>query len=451
MIFNLLKNFRRKTQQESRIDTSPVIIPRSEHTVSRDAISDRALKVLYRLHKAGYQAYLVGGGVRDILLGLHPKDFDVATDAKPEEVKSLFGNCRLIGRRFRLAHVYFGREIIEVATFRASHEQGNGASEGGVSEGGQILRDNVFGTLEDDAWRRDFTINALYYNIADFSLVDYTGGMADLNNRVIRIIGDASTRFQEDPVRMLRAARFAAKLGFHLEDGLDKCIIELADRMANVPAARLFDEVLKIFHTGHALASFDIVRELGLFGYLFGQTNALLESDDPYTEDFLRIALGNTDSRIAGKKPVNPAFLFAAFLWGPVKKRADRLLEQDGMTDLQALQIAGNEVLTAQLKQVSIPKRFSFPMREIWTMQARLPRRNGKRAWRLLEQARFRAAYDFMLVRNQAGEPLQELADWWTEFQEANASERSQLIRKIGGSSPRRRRKPRKAKSASTH
>ncbi len=451
MIFNLLKNFRRKPQQEGIINTSPTIIPRAEHAVSRDDISDRALKVLYRLHKAGYQAYLVGGGVRDILLGLHPKDFDVATDARPEEVKSLFGNCRLIGRRFRLAHVYFGREIIEVATFRASHDQGEGASEGGVSEGGQILRDNVFGTLEDDAWRRDFTINALYYNIADFSLVDYTGGMDDLNNRIIRIIGDASTRFQEDPVRMLRAARFAAKLGFQLEEGLGECIIELADRMANVPAARLFDEVLKIFHTGHALASFDIMRELGLFGYLFGQTQALLESDDPYTEDFLRIALGNTDRRIAEKKPVNPAFLFAAFLWGPVKKRADQLLEQDGMTELQALQIAGNEVLSAQLRQVSIPKRFSFPMREIWTMQARLPRRNGKRAWRLLEQARFRAAYDFMLVRNQAGEPLQELADWWTEFQEASAAERSELIKKVGGRSPRRRRKPRKAKTASTH
>ncbi len=451
MIFNLLKRIGRNGSQDKSIDDSPAIIPRSEHTVSRADISEYALKVLYRLHKAGYQAYLVGGGVRDLLLGLHPKDFDVATDAKPEEVKRLFGNCRLIGRRFRLAHVYFGREIIEVATFRASHDQGEG--EGGVSEGGQILRDNVFGTLEDDAWRRDFTVNALYYNIADFSLVDYTGGLEDLNNRVIRIIGDAPTRFQEDPVRMLRAARFAAKLGFELEAGLDDSIREYADRMANVPAARLFDEVLKLFHTGHALASFETLRELGLFGYLFGQTNALLEAGDEYTAAFLRIALGNTDKRIAEKKPVNPAFLFAAFLWGPVKKRADQLREEDGMNELQALQVAGNEVLSEQLRQVSIPKRFSFPMREIWTMQARLPRRNGKRAWRLLEQARFRAAYDFMLVRNQAGEDLQELCDWWTEFQDASANQRSDLIRKLGGGggSRRRRRKPRRSKPATSH
>ena len=419
-------------------ELTPHILPRSEHTVSRQDISDSALKVLSRLHKAGFAAFLVGGGVRDLLLEHHPKDFDVATDAKPEEVRKIFGNCRLIGRRFRLAHIHFGREIIEVATFRAAHDEGEEGE--GITANGLILRDNVFGTLEDDAWRRDFTVNALYYNIDDFSVVDFTGGLADLKAGVLRIIGDAKTRFLEDPVRMLRAARFAAKLGFQLDTGMASEIHALADKLIDVPPARLFDEVLKLFHTGHALRSYEVLRELNLFGYLFAQTDELLGESDEYTDSFICQALANTDERIHHGKGVNPAFLFAALLWGPVRQAA-ALLEEQGMTSLQALQIAGNEVVAQQLSQVSIPKRFSLPMREIWTAQARLPRRQGKRAYRLLEQSRFRAAYDFLMLRCQIGEPLEDLCYWWTRFQEMDSSGRAEMLKQLGGASKRRRRR----------
>ncbi len=431
-------------EQDSPINAIPAIIPRPEHNISRGDISDAALKVLYRLHKAGYAAYLVGGGVRDLLLGRHPKDFDIATDAHPEEIKKLFRNCRLIGRRFRLAHIHFGREIIEVATFRAPHNQGGGE---GVISNGMILRDNVYGTLEDDAWRRDFTVNALYYNIDDFSIIDYTGGMADLQAGVLRMIGDAHTRFQEDPVRMLRAARFAAKLNFRLEAGMAKQIHELGEKISGVPPARLFDEVLKLFQTGHAVQSFEVLKDLELFGYLFAQTDALLKQGDAYSEAFIRQALSNTDERILVGKPVNPAFLFAALLWGPVRQEV-MLLQQQGMTQLQALQAAGNEVVAEQLRQVTIPKRFSYPMREIWVAQARLPRRQGKRAYRLLEQPRFRAAYDFLLLRCEVGEPLKELCTWWTRFQEVDSEERAAMIKRLGGGKKRRRhRKPRSAEA----
>ena len=399
--------------------------------------------MLYRLHKAGYAAYLVGGSVRDLLLGHHPKDFDVATDATPEEIRKIFNNCRLIGRRFRLAHIHFGREIIEVATFRAGHEQGEGE---GVTENGLILRDNVFGSLEDDAWRRDFTVNALYYNIDDFSVVDYTGGLADLQAGVLRIIGDAETRFLEDPVRMLRAARFAAKLGFQLDSGMLAHIHALADKLLDVPPARLFEDVLKLFHTGHALRSYEVLRELNLFGYLFAQTDELLAEADEYTDSFICQALANTDERIHHGKGVNPAFLFAALLWGPVRQAAG-LLEEQGMTHLQALQVAGNEIVAAQLRQISIPKRFSFPMREIWTAQARLPRRQGKRAYRLLEQPRFRAAYDFLMLRCQIGEPLEDLCYWWTRFQEMDSTGRAAMLKQLGGPGKRRRRRRKPAQA----
>lgn len=425
------------TVQDNLINTTPSIVSRADHSLSRGDISEPALKVLYRLHKAGYAAYLVGGGVRDLLLAKHPKDFDIATDAHPDDVRKIFRNCRLIGRRFRLAHIHFGREIIEVATFRAHHDQGEGE---GVTTNGMIVRDNVYGSLEDDAWRRDFTVNALYYNIADFTLVDYTGGLADLQAKVLRIIGNARTRFLEDPVRMLRAARFAAKLDFQLEPGMAEQIHELGDRMDSVPPARLFDEVLKLFHTGHALRSYEVLLELNLFGYLFAQTNELIEEGDEYTDIFIRQALANTDARIHSGKGVNPAFLFAALLWGPVRDEA-RLLQEEGMTELQALQTAGNEIIAAQLEQVMIPKRFSFPTREIWTAQARLPRRQGKRPYRLLDQPRFRAAYDFLLLRCEVGEPLAELCQWWTRFQETDAEGRTTMLKKLGGDGKSRRRR----------
>ena len=374
--------------------------------------------------------------MRDLLLGLHPKDFDVATDATPEQVKSLFSNCRLIGRRFRLAHVHFGREIIEVATFRGAHDQNDAAN----AEGMMILRDNVYGTLEEDAWRRDFTVNALYYNIADFSVIDFTGGLEDLRQKNLRIIGDVHTRFQEDPVRMLRAARFAAKLGFTIDPEVKEKILSIGQKMDDVPAARLFEEVLKIFQSGHGVASYQIMRDLNLFGYLFKQTEQILNKGDTYCDQFIRLALSNTDKRITQKKPVNPAFLFAAFLWGPVRLQTEHLVHAEGLTELQALQEAGNEVVATQVHQVMIPKRFSYPMREIWTMQARLPRRRGKRAYRLFETKRFRASYDFLLIRNEVGEDLSDLCDWWTVFQEVDEKQRSDMVRKLGGGKQRRRK-----------
>jgi len=430
----------KRTEQGSLIST-PTIIPRAEHSVSRADISENALKVLYRLNKAGFEAYLVGGGVRDLLLGLHPKDFDVATNASPEEVRAQFRNCRLIGRRFRLAHVHFGREIIEVATFRAHHDQGEGE---GRMENGLILRDNVFGSLEDDAWRRDFRINALYYNIADFSLVDYTGGMRDLQNRELHIIGDPVTRFREDPVRMLRAIRFAAKLDFQLEANMAQAIMEQAERLSDVPAARLFEEVLKLFMHGHALRTYELMREYHLFKYLFSETNALLDSHGAYLDPFIRQAMINTDERIQAGKPVTPAFLFAVLLWGPVRRRVELLQEE--MSVLDALRTAGDEVVSEMVKQVTLPKRFSLPMREIWQLQARLEMRRGKRPWRLLENRRFRAAYDFMLLREQVGEPLTELCQWWTEFQEEDEDGQQRLIHALPGNRPRRKKQAAKKK-----
>lgn len=416
-------------------DAAPDIIHRNEHSISRKEISEHALKVLYRLKKAGYESYLVGGGVRDLLLGLHPKDFDVATDATPEKVRKLFGNCRLIGRRFRLAHVHFGREIIEVATFRASHDQAGGE---GVTKDGMIVRDNVYGTLEDDAWRRDFTVNALYYNIYDFSIVDYTGGLKDIESKTIRVIGDANERLQEDPVRMLRAVRFAAKLNFKIEASLSDSIKENIHLLDGVPVARLFEEILKLFLHGHALASYELLKEYGLLKHLFAQT---ADNLDEAGDRFITQALINTDLRIKQKKPIAPAFLYAALLWPAVKSESDKLKGED-LSLLQVYQIAGQTVLEKQLLQILIPKRFGIPMREIWTMQARLASRKGKRPLKLLPHPRFRASYDFLLLREQAGEKqLQELCLWWTDIQKASEDEQLAMCKKLSSFGKRKKHK----------
>ncbi len=406
--------------------SSPRIIPRPEHTISRANISEQARKVLYRLHDAGYAAFLVGGGVRDILLGLRPKDFDVATNATPEQVKDLFRNCRLIGRRFRLAHVFFGRDIIEVATFRGHHSQAEHVEDGLMHEG-MLLRDNVYGTLEEDAWRRDFSVNALYYNIADFSLVDYTDGMSDLQQQRLRMIGDPMVRCQEDPVRMLRAIRFAAKLGFSLDDSVVHAIEQHRTRLQAVPPARLFDELLKLFLKGHALRTYELLRQYNLLAVLFPAVDHLLKQADAFADQFIRQALINTDQRIAQEKPVNPAFLFAAMLWGPLL-HAVNVLRQQKMSPIQAMQVASGDVLEEQAQVIALPKRFRLPIREIWAGQSRLEKRQGRRAHWFMEQPRFRAAYDFLLLRQQAGETgLEEICEWWTHFQTANEHERKQM------------------------
>ncbi len=392
----------------------------------------------------------MGGAVRDLLLGLKPKDFDVATDAHPEQVNALFRNCRLIGRRFRLAHVHFGREIIEVATFRAHHSKSTDDTVGLTHDDGMILRDNVYGTLEDDAVRRDFTVNALYYNIADFSVVDRVNGVVDLENKVLNLIGDPETRFTEDPVRMLRATRFAAKLQFHITDDIISQIKNLGHRLQGVPAARLFDEMLKLFLEGHAQENYQLLVKYDLFSHLFPVAAEQLISNEVYTNEFISNALKNTDIRIAEKKPVTPAFLFAAILWSAVQVEAKQLTES-GMPELQSLQLAGDIVIKRQVDTISIPRRFQTPMREIWIMQARLTNRRGKRAYRTLENARFRAAYDFLLLRISSGEEsLSELGEWWTTFQVENESTQRDMIDNVKDKNPKKRRKKRKVKSKSS-
>ena len=425
------------------------VIPREQHTISRKDISENALKVLYRLNKAGYEAYLVGGGVRDLLLGKKPKDFDVTTSATPEQVRKLFRNCRLVGRRFRLAHVMFGPEIIEVATFRGHHEAGE-ASDRTTSQRGQngmLLRDNIFGSIEEDAQRRDFTINALYYDPVTERILDYANGVHDIRNRLLRLIGDPQQRYQEDPVRMLRAVRFAAKLDFGIEKHTAAPIRDLAPMLREIPSARLFEEVLKLFLSGNASDTFEMLVDLELFDPLFPASAEALENNPTYTHTLISEALRNTDLRIKQGKPVTPAFLFAALLWPALPARVLRLQDQ-GMPPIPAMQEAAHELIAEQCQRIAIPKRFTMPIREIWDMQERLPRRSGKRADMLLDNPRFRAGYDFLLLRESAGEQTNGLGEWWTEYQDANDSGRRDMIRDLSnakddgaGPAPRKRRR----------
>jgi poly(A) polymerase len=406
------------TDSNNNDQNSADVIARPDHNISRANISSAALKVLYRLKDGGFQGYLVGGSVRDLLLGGQPKDFDIATDATPEQVRELFNNSRLIGRRFRLAHVRFGREIIEVATFRAPSNEAGDDHE--IAEGsGRVLRDNVWGTFEDDVWRRDFTANALYYDIRDFSIRDLVGGVADIRDRKLRLLGDPAQRYREDPVRMLRAARFAAKLDFEIEEKTAAPINELANLLENIPAARLFDEFGKMFQAGYALRTWQVLSRFGLIDHLFPLTAEWLDTaPDSRRADFIETALRNTDTRIAQDKPVTPMFMFGVLLWGPVRERANHLMQQQQMSDVQALVIAAGEMSAAQNLRIAVPKRFSFPMREILQMQPRFDNRRGKRAQSLMAHRRFRAAYDLLLLRVILGEVEQETADWWTEVQE---------------------------------
>ncbi len=405
----------KSTSVVTKIVRKPQIIPRSEHGVSRSDISENALKVLYRLKNSGYQAYLVGGGVRDILIGLKPKDFDVATDAHPEQVRELFRNCRLIGRRFRLAHVHFGREIIEVSTFRASH---NDAVNGeGHEEDGRIIRDNVYGKLDDDVWRRDFTVNALYYNIEDYSIVDYVGGLEDVQNKQLRLIGIPEDRYREDPVRMLRAIRFSIKLGFSIHPVSERPIRNLAPLLEEIPEARLFEEFLKLFMSGESEKTYHQLREYGLFAFLFPQTEDFLNRDDEFIHKLLSSAFRNTDMRLAEDKPVTPAFLLAALLWIPVRDLANDH-ESNGLSEMDAIHLASDAVISHQIRTTSMPRRFTHMARDMWSLQVRLKNIRGKRPLKLLAHQRFRAAYDFLLLRAEAGEDVQELASWWTAFQE---------------------------------
>jgi poly(A) polymerase len=488
------------------------VIPRPEHSISRASISPNALKVLYRLKEAGYQAFLVGGAVRDLLLGLRPKDFDVATDALPEDVRRLFRNCRLIGRRFRLAHVHFGSEIIEVATFRAAaaperedlpddaaeggeealdeiqEDSAEGNPEGGEDPGdyveplrveparvepmrpnsaedsehrafdttGRILRDNIYGSIEEDVWRRDFAANGLYYNIADLSIWDFVDGVSDVKARRLKLIGDPETRYREDPVRMLRAVRFAAKLGFTIEADTETPIRRLGYLLDGVPPARLFDEVLKLFLSGYGARSFELLQKYGLFEHLFPLSAAAFELPPyAYAREMLERGLKNTDARVVAEKPVTPTFLFAILLWSAVLRELNERAAGPA-PDLNLLMEACDAVLRAQQARVSIPRRFAVPMRELLMLQPRFNRRSGVKALSLLQHPRFRAAYDFLLLRAEVGVADTELAEWWTRIQVLPQEERVALVQARpqdpstaadGGSPPpagRRRRRRRR-------
>ena len=410
---------RRRPDDKQDAMTEQRLIPRDQHPVSRKQMSGAALKVLYGLHEAGFQSHLVGGGVRDLLLGGTPKDFDVATDATPEEIQQVFRRCRLIGRRFRIAHVRFGNEVIEVTTFRGSGS-GDEECEGDRvvdGDGGRILRDNVFGTLEEDALRRDFTVNALYYSIADFAIRDYADGFADLQQRQLRLIGDPQQRYREDPVRMLRAARLAAKLDFAIESDTLAPIAELAPMLDDIPSARLFDECLKLFMTGHARASYLKLEALDLLSHLL-PSQTRLSADH---RELVLSALDSTDARVAADKPVTPAFLFAALLWPAWLSKVGDLGHGIDEDWLERASSAAETIFATHARRVALPRRFSGIAKEIWLLQPRLQQGGVGRARRLLRHPRFRAAYDFLLLRAALDPSLAPWAARWTDAQEPGA------------------------------
>ena len=417
-----------------------VRVPRHQHDVTSEGLSPAAAKVCAVLREAGFASYVVGGAVRDLLLGIVPKDFDIATDARPEQIKSLFRRALIIGRRFRLVHVLMGGETIEVSTFRGADPE---TSE--KDEHGRVLRDNVFGTQAEDARRRDFTVNALYFDPATEEIVDFHGGLADLKKRMLRVIGDPATRYREDPVRMLRAVRLAAKLGLTLHPATRAPIRSMAPLMERVPPARLFDEMLKLLLSGHASACLRQLREVGLAKGLLPLLDVILEQ--PLGERFVTLALAQTDERVRTDRPVSPAFLFAALLWHEVLA-ASKSRQARGEREIVALESAMDEVLETQGAKLAITRKLTATMREVWTMQPRFEMRSGSRAQRLLEAPRFRMAYDFLALRAASGEVPAELEAWWRTFQVADAETRQAMLLPDTGPRKRRRRRRKKGPAA---
>jgi poly(A) polymerase len=435
----MIKRFIRRVLGLSS-EATPLRVPRNKHGIGRERLSPAAARICAVLREAGFSAYVVGGAVRDLLLGIPPVDFDVATDARPEQVKPLFRRALIIGRRFRLVHVVIGPETVEVSTFRSA--------EGDTSEKdehGRVLRDNVYGTQEGDALRRDFTVNALYYEPAAEELIDFHGGLADLKKRVLRVIGDPETRYREDPVRMLRAVRLAAKLGLTLDPATREPIRRLAPLMERVPPARLFDEMLKLLLSGHASACLRQLREVGLHKGLLPLLDVILEQ--PLGERFVTLALAQTDERVLAGRPVSPAFLFAALLWHEVLA-AWKARQARGERPIPALETAMDEVLDTQCAKLAITRRLTATMREVWAMQPRFESRSGNRAYRLLEAPRFRMAYDFLALRAASGEVPADVETWWRAFQAADAEARKAMLLPEAGPKKRRRRRRRKRSGA---
>ena len=422
----------------------PQRVPQARHGVTRSTISSSALKVCDVLAERGYAAYVVGGAVRDVLLGITPKDFDVATDARPEQIKPLFRRALVIGRRFRLVHVMMGPETIEVSTFRAADNKSSVGKEHArlLDEHGRVLRDNVFGTMEEDARRRDFTVNALYYDCKTGEVIDFHDGLADLKKRTLRVIGDPETRFREDPVRMLRAVRLGAKLGLRIDSSTRAPIKRLAPLLEHVPPPRLFEEMLKLLLSGHASACLRQLRNEGLHKGLLPLLDVIL--DQPLGERFVTLALAQTDERVRADRPVSPAFLFAALLWHEVLA-AWKLHEKHGERRIPALERAMDEVLGAQSGKLAITRRLTATMREVWAMQPRFEERSGQRPWRLLEAERFRMAYDFLALRAQSGEVPAEIETWWRAFQAADEDTRRAMLLPDSGPHKKRRRRGKKA------
>ena len=475
----------RSSRGKAAAPDGPVMVPPSLHGIDAKLLSANATRVTKTLQDAGFKAFVVGGAVRDLLLGVKPKDFDVATDATPEEIQRLFRRAHIIGRRFRLVHVMFGSDTIEVSTFRAGgtvpgpepkptgepvvqivppsggsrRERRDGRPSGPAQmsdEHGRVLRDNVFGTQEEDAARRDFTVNALFYDPATQTVIDYHHGFDDVRARMLKMIGDPEQRYREDPVRMLRAVRFAAKLQFGIDEATREPIARLAPLLDNVPAARLFDEMLKLLMSGHALACLKRLRAEGLHRRMLPLLDVVFE--EPQGERFVTLALESTDDRIRVGKPTTPSFLFAALMWHEVLQQwqaamasGDATGERSGSSgSVPALATAMDIVLDAQTETLAIQRRYTTDMREIWGLQARLERRVGRAPWRLLEHPRFRAGYDFLLLRAAAGEIDASLADWWTRFIDADAEGREALqadpglAEPAGGTTKRKRRRKKK-------
>ena len=434
MIRNLLRKvFNRRAVPSPSPSAGPARIPVDQHGIRRDQVSAVALKVCTTLQDHGYQAFVVGGAIRDLLIGHLPKDHDVATSATPEEVRALFRRSRIIGRRFRIVHVMSGPETIEVSTFRASHSE--------TDSHGRVLTDNTYGTLAEDASRRDFTVNALYYDPATETIVDYHHGVADLRQKTLRMIGEPRARYREDPVRMLRAVRLAAKLGLIIDPAARAPIRDMAILLENVPAARLFDEMLKLLMSGNAVRCVGQLREEGLHHGLLPLLDVIL--DQPVAERFIWLALENTDERVRADKPVSPGFLFAALLWPEVSRQwKDR--QASGEPSYPALFAAMDEVLDTQAERLAITRRVAADIKEIWTLQPRFDKRTGRAPYRLVGHPRFRAGWDFLCLREQAGGIPQELPDWWKRFAHASHDEREELLRAPSEAGPRKRRRSRR-------
>ncbi len=409
-------------------------------------LSPNTLKVLKGLIKKGYEAYAVGGCVRDRLLGQQPKDFDVVSNATPEQIKACFRNCRLIGKRFRLAHITFGREIIEVATFRGHHSDDSQDKLAKKNEDGQLLRDNIFGSINEDAARRDFTFNAMYFDVSDESILDFAKGFESIKQNTIKMIGNSETRFREDPVRMIRAIRFSCKLNMSLPQALSDSICENAHLLANIPPARLFEEANKLLLSGKGLITFESLLKHKLLAQLFPQLVPFLNDQRSKEYQLLLAMLRNTDQRIASDQRVTPAFLYATFLWYPMEEKSESIMFESQINKHDAINLASAEVLFKQTTRIMIPKRFSVPVRDIWHLQLRLQNRQGRRCMQLLNHPKFRAAFDFLSLRGEVeGGHLMEIAEWWKSFQEVGADEKSNMLKALAPSSrPRRKRRSKK-------